>query len=130
MRTNMMLRYRIASAASLVALALVLTSAVGCGSAKEEVPEATAQASGSVALNGKAVKDGTVGFFSLSSGASGQAALDKAGKFQLEAPLAPGEYTVFLSGASNIPEKYASETSSDYTVTLKEGANDLTIDLK
>jgi hypothetical protein len=130
---NMMLRNRIASTAcacTLAALALVLASAGGCGPAKQEAAEATAQASGSVAVNGKAVREGTVGFFSLGSGASGQASLDKAGKFQLESPLPPGEYTVYLSGASNVPEKFQSETSSDYRVTLKEGANDLTIDLK
>lgn len=125
-----MLRDQIAYAASLVTLALVLASATGCSSPKEDVPEATAQASGSVAIDGKAVKSGTVGFFALSSGASGQAPVDKAGNFQLESPLAPGEYTVYLSGASNVPEKFTSETSSDYTVTLTEGDNDLKIDLK
>ena len=129
-----MLRSRFASTAcacALAALVLVLVSATGCGSAKQqEAAEATAQASGSVAVNGKAVRDGTVGFYSLGSGASGQASVDKAGKFQLQSPLAPGEYTVYLSGASNVPEKFQSETSSDYRVTLKEGANELTIDLK
>lgn len=133
-RKNITVRHRIASAACsavLVTLGLVLVSAAGCSPpAEEEAADPTAQASGAVTLNGGAVGQGTVFFFSLESGASGQGSLAKDGKFQLESALPPGEYTVYLSGISNIPEKYQSETSSDYTVTLNEGANDLTIDLK
>ncbi len=102
----------------------------GCGSTTEEAADPTAQASGTVSVEGKAVGRGEVCFYSLASGATGQTALSKGGKFQLESPLVPGDYAVYLIGASNVPEKFLSETSSDYKVTLKEGANDLTINLQ
>lgn len=111
-------------------MAITLIAAFGCGSAEEEAPEATAHPSGTVTVNGRAVTRGTVALYSLQSGASAEATLDRGGKFELTDPLAPGEYTVFLSHAAGVPEKFLSETSSDYTVTLKEGANELAIDLK
>ena len=105
----------------------------GCGASPEPLPvagESTAQASGSVTLNGQSVTAGAVSFYSLKTGVTGQASLDEQGQFKFAAPLPPDEYTVFLTGARGVPEKYLSETSSDYTVTLQQGDNQVTIDLK
>jgi hypothetical protein len=129
--TSTMLRCQTAfTACASILLAITLITTFGCGSAEEEAAEATAQASGTVTVNGKAVTRGTVALYSLQSGASAEATLDRGGKFKLTDPLAPGQYTVFLSRTAGVPEKFLSETSSDYTVTLKEGANELVIDLK
>jgi hypothetical protein len=114
----------------LVAAGLFVAAAIGCRSAEDEVPGATAHVSGTVAIAGKPVQQGTVCFYSFKTGATTQGSLDRSGRFQFDSPLPPGEYTVYLSGASGIPEKYRSETSSDHTVTLTPGSNDLTIDLK
>ncbi|QDT95103.1 hypothetical protein [Gimesia aquarii] len=122
----------------LIASFLCLTfTSVGCESkiAVPEKPADSAKVSGLVTLNGKPVSGGEVGFFSLQFGMAGQAALDKEGKFTLSEPIAPGDYRIyFLSGDSRplngMPAKYMSETSSDFSVTVKESDNQLTIDLK
>ncbi|MEN6495152.1 MAG: hypothetical protein ABFD16_12805 [Thermoguttaceae bacterium] len=113
-----------------VAASLFVAAAIGCRSAEDEIPEATAHVSGTIAIGGKPVGRGTVCFYSLETGATTQGSLDKSGKFAFESPVSSGKYTVYLGGVSRIPEKYLSETSSDYTVTLGAGSNDLTIDLK
>lgn len=101
-----------------------------CGCSSEQVPpERTAKVAGTVTLKGKAVKGGTLMLMDLQNGSSGQAALDKSGKFEMTDAVPPGEYTVFLAG-TRVPEKYQSETSSDYKVTVTEGDNELKIDLK
>lgn len=113
-----------------VAASLFLTTAIGCRSVEDEIPEATARVSGIVAIAGKPVGRGTVCFYSLKTGATTQGLLDKRGRFEFESPLPPGEYTVYLGGASRVPERYLSETSSDRRITLVSGSNDLTIDLE
>lgn len=76
------------------------------------------------------MKTGTVHFYSLDTNITGQASVDKTGKFQLENPLPPGEYRVFLGGTARVPEKFRSETSSPYSVSVKEGSNEFSIDLR
>ena len=56
--------------------------------------------------------------------------LDKKGEFTIADPVAPGDYQVFFIGTKGMPDKYISETSSDYIVTVKDEANQLTIDIK
>ncbi|MFG0262760.1 MAG: hypothetical protein ACF788_10250 [Novipirellula sp. JB048] len=114
----------------MMSAALIVTAVGGCGSAEEEIPAATAHLSGSVAIVGKPVNTGSVHFYSLVNNISGQASLDKTGRFQLEAPLPPGEYTVYLSGVSRIPERFLSETSSGYRVSIDKSDNKVAIDLK
>lgn len=100
----------------------------GCSS-EQATPDPTGKVAGTVTLNGKPVKGGNLMLMSFSGGGTGQGTLDSSGKFELTDPLPPGEYTVFFINA-RVPDKYLSDTSSDYTVTLNEGANDLKIDLK
>ncbi|WP_339735431.1 hypothetical protein [uncultured Gimesia sp.] len=109
----------------------------GCESsiAVPEKPADNSAVSGTVTLNGKPVSGGEVGFFSLQFGMAGQAALDKDGKFKLSDPIAPGDYRIyFLSGNGQplrgMPVKYMSETSSDYSVAVKDGENQLVIEIK
>lgn len=120
-----------------VCFACIIFMSTGCEStiAVPEKPGYSATVSGRVTLNGKPVNGGEVGFFSLQFGMAGQAELDKDGKFTLADPIAPGDYRIyFLSGngqpLNGMPTKYMSETSSDFTVSVKESDNQLTIDLK
>lgn len=120
---------------SVVLLACLTLS--GCESSLDmpEKPADSATVSGTVTLNGKPVTAGKVGFYSLQFGMAGQAALDNAGKFTLPDPVAPGDYRIYFMGKngqppSGMPVKYMSETSSDYSVSVKENDNQLTIDLK
>lgn len=114
------------------AVCMLLTATIGCGSAKEKSTQgaATGQVSGTVAIAGRPVPRGTVCFYSLKSNTSEQAPLGKNGQFQLKNALAPGEYRVYLNGVPNAPEKFRSETSTDYSVTVKEGSNQVAVDLK
>jgi len=114
----------------LAATGVLLAATIGCGSAKEDRKEATGQVSGTVAIAGRPVPRGTVCFYSLKSNTSEQAPLGKNGQFQLKNALAPGEYRVYLSDVPYAPEKFRSETSSDYGVTVKEGSNQIAVDLK
>ncbi|WP_154934985.1 hypothetical protein [Gimesia maris] len=109
----------------------------GCEASLEtpENPADNATVSGTVKLNGKPVKTGQVGFFSLKFGMAGQAELNGEGKFTLPDPIAPGEYRIYFAPQNGqtpggMPEKYMTETSSDYIVTVKDGANQLSIDIK
>lgn len=90
--------------------------------------DSTAQIAGTVTVKGRPVKKGTILFLPSQAGNMGEASLDKTGKFELATPLVPGEYRVFFSNAP-VPEKFQSETSSDYAVTVSSGANVLKIDL-
>lgn len=109
----------------------------GCESSipQPEKPADSSTVSGTVTLNGKPVGGGEIGLYSLQFGMAGQAALDPEGKFKLSDPIAPGEYRVYFfagngQSLSSMPTKYMSETSSDYTVSVKEGDNALTVDIK
>ncbi len=112
------------------AACMLLAAISGCGSTKEKSQEATGQVSGTVAIAGRPVPRGTVHFYSLKSNTAVQAPLGKNGQFQLTSALPPGEYRVYLSGVPNAPEKFRSETSSDYSVAVKEGSNTIAVDLK
>ena len=114
----------------LTAAGLLLAATAGCGSAKEESKAATGQVSGTVAIAGRPVPRGTVHFYSLKTNTGEQAPLGKTGQFQFTSAIPPGEYRVYLSGVPNAPERFRSETSSDYSVSVKEGSNQIAIDLK
>lgn len=105
---------------------------LGCEASLEtpEKPVDTATVSGTVTLNGSPVTTGQVGLYSLSFGSLVQGELDKEGKFTILDPVAPGDYQVFFIGTKGMPAKYTTETSSDYVVTVKNEANQLSIDIK
>lgn len=118
-------------------LCLLLTLSLGallagCEASLEtpEKPADTATVSGTVTLNGSPVTTGQVGLYSLSFGTLVQGELDKEGKFTITDPVAPGDYQVFFISTKGMPAKYMTETSSDYTVTVKGEANQLSIDIK
>lgn len=119
---------------SMMLVAVLLT---GCEASLEtpEKPADNATVSGTVKLNGKPVKTGQVGFFSMKFGMAGQADLDAEGKFTLPDPIAPGEYRIYFipqngQAPGGMPEKYMSETSSDYSVPVQANDNQLSIDIK
>lgn len=109
----------------------------GCESsiAVPEKPADNATVSGTVTLNGKPVSGGNVGFYSMQFGMAGHTALDKEGKFTFADPIAPGDYQVYFitdngKPLRGMPAKYMSETSSDFSVPVKDGENQLVIDIK
>ncbi|MEN6497513.1 MAG: carboxypeptidase-like regulatory domain-containing protein [Thermoguttaceae bacterium] len=121
------------AAIAVVGAALVATILwTGCSS-EGKTAETTAQVSGTVTAKGRPVDSGMITL--LNSGVSWQATLDKGGKFQISTPLPPGTYLVYLRSVNggthpSVPGKYQSDTSTDCTVSLKPGNNDLAIDLK
>jgi hypothetical protein len=121
-------------------LMLALALATGCDKEKS-----TASVSGKVLYNGKPQAAGTVNFLSA-TGAGAQAKLDAGGGFKVDGPLEAGEYKVYLSppqpeqlppGAKAPPAprftvtpKFQNPESSGVKVTLKPGANEVTIEMK
>lgn len=122
----------IATIAVVGAAFIAMLPLIGCSS-KEETPAATAQVAGTVTAKGRPVDSGVITL--LSSGVSWEAPLDRAGKFQISAPLPPGTYLVYLRAVGGgahptVPGKYQSDTSTDCKVAVQPGNNDLAIDLK
>ncbi|QDV70931.1 hypothetical protein Poly24_46640 [Rosistilla carotiformis] len=101
----------------------------GCSSPQQELAPPTASVSGTIAVAGKSMREGTIHLYSFTTGEIGVGPIDKKGEFKLDTPLASGDYTVYLSNVSGVPEKFYSETSSGQQVTLIDGDNNLTIDL-
>lgn len=122
----------------LVACCMCLTFAgSGCESsiAMPEKPANNATVSGTVTLDGKPVSGANVGFFSMQFGMAGHTTLDKEGNFKLPDPIAPGDYQIYFltdngQPLRGMPAKYMSETSSDHSVSVKEGENQLVIEIK
>ena len=122
-------------------LTLTLFTVAGCGSS--EKPAGTV--SGKVVHNGKPVTGGDVNF-SSKSGSAASGALGDGGTFKIDGSLEVGEYVVYLSPPPigpvppgqkpqtpkkiDVPKKFQSPSTSTATITLKSGANDVTIELK
>ena len=122
---------------SLVFTVSMLSLLSGCSTAVNapEKPTGSATVSGTVSFNKKPVTGCSIVFYSSQFGDSHQAKLNDAGKFSFADPISPGEYVLFCatdSGKtlSNPPQKYWSDTSSDYMMNVKESDNILTIDFK
>ena len=110
----------------------------GCGSSKP-----VGSVKGTVTLNGQPYADAAVAFLSLETGQAASADIQPGGTFQLEKPLPTGSYTVYLApkvGPQSdepkpvsidkaVPDKYWSEASSDIKVDVKEGDNDVQVQL-
>jgi hypothetical protein len=125
-------------------LVSVLLVAAGC-SASAPPPPPTAPARGKVVgTAGQPLKHVVVNLEPLNQTAGGaaQGVVKEDGNFVLttfrpEDGALPGKYKVWLQPspiapkkASAIPSKYQSADDSDVTVLIKEGGNDLTIQLK
>lgn len=122
----------------LVLFCLVPFTFAGCGSSK---PMGTVK--GTVTLNGSPYADAAVIFLSLKTGQAASADIQAGGAFQLTEPLPTGTYTVYLApkaaGASDqpapvsidraVPDKYWNEAASDIKIDVKEGANDVKVEL-
>jgi hypothetical protein len=100
---------------------------------------------GKVLLNDKPFSNARVTLMSLQSGKASSGEIQTDGSFQLSQPLPVGKYKVFLSSKSlgetdkgpapevidrSVPEKYWSESGSDISVEIKEGENDVPVNLK
>jgi hypothetical protein len=111
----------------------------GCG--KSDQSKAVSVAKGVVTLNGVALTEGTVNFNSPSTGNGAIAQLGPEGKFTIAGGIVPGEYKVTITPptptpenptpkASDIPEKYRTEATTDLTATIKGTSSDLKFELK
>ena len=115
---------------------------VGCG---QSTPTGTVK--GKVTLDGQPYSDAAVAFISLDTGQAGVAQVNPDGTFQLETPLPVGNYKVYLEPPATdaqasaeqptpvamdktVPEKYWNEASTDISVDITEGENDVTVELK
>ena len=126
----------------LLAIAFLVLPIAGCG---KSTPKGTVK--GKVLLENQPYSDARVALLSLQSGQASSADIRPDGTFQLNEPLPVGKYTVFLAAKSSpeggneaapkpeaidraVPDKYWSEATSDVSVEIKAGENDVTVPLK
>jgi hypothetical protein len=107
------------------------------------------QVAGKVTFQGKPVSQGRVSFQNPATGASDEALLNNDGTFAVESPLPVGEYKVMVMPlvvrekadprgpvvgverpAPDIPEKYRTIGTTDLKATVKEGKNDIPLEMK
>ncbi len=107
----------------------------GCGG-RAHTPEG--KVSGKVTLDGEPIKSGVVEFFSPDLGIGAIGMIDSDGAYTLNGPLTVGGYAVTIQPAvpepgqpapppAKIPSKYATASTSGFTLQVAEGPN--TIDL-
>ena len=121
-------------------VALVLLVCAGCGKSE---PMGTVQ--GKVLLNDTPYSNAAVVFTSLDTGRGGVATIQDDGTFRIETPLLVGTYKVYLepkaieeeterpqptSEDRNVPAKYWDEYSSDISIDIVEGENEVTVTLE
>jgi hypothetical protein len=121
---------------------LVTVQFVGCGGS---TPTGTVK--GKVLLDGQPYSEAAVAFISLDTGQAGVAQVNPDATFQLTTPLPVGSYRVYLEPPDadaqataeqpkpvamdkTVPEKYWNEASTDITIDITEGENDVTVELK
>ena len=114
---------------------------VGC-----EEPVSTGTVRGKVTLDDAPYGDAAVVFISPETGQAGSADIQADGTFTIETPLPVGSYVVFLAPKSamseaagdqpveesvdeSVPEKYLNEATSDISIEIVEGPNDVTVPL-
>ncbi len=107
----------------------------------------TGTVSGTVTVKGKAYTDASVMFVSLTTGHGAGGDIDGSGKYKLSDPIPVGQYTAYFAPKSIPPDqgtaapvpvhmdkavaqKYWSESSSDLKFDVKEGPNDIAIEIK
>lgn len=123
----------------LVLVCLASFTFAGCEKSK---PMGTVK--GTVMLNGAPYADAAVIFLSLTTGQAASADIQAGGTFQLPAPLPTDTYTVYLAPKTadasdepkpvsidqSVPDKYWNEAASDIKIEVKEGENDVKVELK
>jgi len=113
----------------------------GCGSVKP-----TGQVSGNVTYKGKSIESGEVTFHAKARGFAANTNLEGGGKFTFLQPMEVGDYEVYVTPPrpeptdprkgpppvvkSNIPQKARDIATSGLTATVKEGLNDIPVELK
>lgn len=128
---------------ALFVAAALLAAGAGCGGSAKS----TGKVSGQVVYKGKAVTEGEINFYSKERGTGSAAKVDGSGKFALPEPLEAGKYTVYVTapppaprdpklggGAEKavvvqVPEKYRAPATSNLSVTVTEGPNDVKLEL-
>ncbi|AMV32492.1 hypothetical protein VN12_10230 [Pirellula sp. SH-Sr6A] len=117
-------------------------SAVGCSN-----PNPVGTVKGTATVKGKPYNKAAVMFVSLETGHGASGDLDDQGNYQLSDPIPVGQYTVYFAPKSiapedataaplpmhmdkAVPDKYWSESSSDIKVDVKEGSNDIPVEIK
>ncbi len=130
---------------SLTWCAIVVTGVLClvCGGCGKSEPTGTVQ--GNVTWNDAPYADASVVFTSLDTGRGGVAPIQSDGTFRIETPLPVGTYKVYLEPKAleeemgqpqpiamggEVPAKYWDEASSDISIEVKEGENDVTVPLK
>jgi len=126
-------------------LAMLLSSS-GC-TGRRGPP--TGEVAGRVTFEGKPVGDGLVFFMNSDAGAGDEAALNKDGTFAIKTPLPVGEYKVSVfprverkqverrgpevgveRQAVDIPQRYRTIGTTDLKATVKEGKNEINLEMK
>lgn len=125
---------------SILVIFLVGMTSLGCG---KSVPTGTVQ--GKVTLNGQPYDNAVVAFMCLDTGYVALADIQSEGAFVIAEPVPVGNYTVYLAPKADpgggdeprpvtidqsIPDKYWNESSSDIKIDVKEGENDVAVELK
>lgn len=121
------------------------TFASGCGGSAAGAKKMAGAVSGAVTFQGQPVPAGTVQLYSPSTGATGIAPLDAAGKFKLTTPIPVGEYHVIVAPPpepppqvgvpyapktyKNIPTKYRTDATTTLKADLKAEANVLALEM-
>jgi len=130
------------SACRLVILAISL-AVLGAACSKTE-PVGTVQ--GKVLLNESPYTDAAVVFLSPKTGNGGTADIQADGTFRIQTPMKVGSYTVYLApkvaadGGGDrpvpvridrtVPQKYWNEATSDVSIQVNEGKNEVAVRLK
>jgi len=125
-------------------LALTCLVLAGCGGSGDATPSGTL--TGKVTLNGQPFSEGQVSVYSPERGIGASAPLDAQGQFTIGERLPAGTYGVAVVPppepppqdenpasappvTSNIPQKYRDHQTSGITVEIKEGKNELEIQM-
>ncbi len=127
---------------SLGSVWLLVAAVMLCGCGGSGKPEGSV--AGKVTYNGNPVTSGTVNFLST-AGVGAQAPINN-GTYQVNGPLATGEYSVYVApplptpqppGTKpapppkfEVPAKYRDAKQSGLKVTVKAGRNDLPVEIK
>ncbi|HMO83596.1 MAG TPA: hypothetical protein PKC18_01615 [Lacipirellulaceae bacterium] len=127
---------------------ILLVTAALCGCGGQE----SSQIRGSIAFQGRPLPGGAVNFHCRENGAAITARIDERGQFEANGAFIPGDYVVYvtpptpampiaedtsstrplrlnLSSFPKIPVKFRSQITSDLTVQIKSGDNDLTLEI-
>ena len=123
-----------------ILMATVFCTCIGCGGSSEPVGTVT----GKVLLNDEPYSDASVVFMCLETGQTGLGEVQSDGTFTLAASLPVGTYKVYLEPAGSdmeseqptpmamggeVPAKYWNEASTDISIDIKEGENEVTVPL-